>query len=249
MLSRKTYKGERLRAATTPKMQKLSFLQKGLMNMALIEVKVLNTAKVLKELEKVKEESKKVIDKTTNDFKSRGHAWVSSAVTAVYNIKKADFNEFLVGKIDGTGKGLEQLKTTSLLYASRLLTPARFGMTPKTPPAGRSYTLKMKVFKKGQAEVIGRFNVKKVKGGPYTQKSHYILMHTGAKKTAEEGAITHIPFQRIGSKKPRFVDKFTTTQVRSMINNKGVKNLININIDKGLGARFENHMKQALKNK
>ena len=130
----------------------------------------------------------------------------------------------------------------ALVYTGRLLTPVHFGMTPKAPPPGRSYTLKMQVFK-GQKKVIGRYKSRRKPGGPFSQRSHNILMGTGAK---DEDAVKYIPFQRV-SKKRTDLRKFTSISVPQMIENPKVNMAIYDDLNKYAIERPNHHVKRFAK--
>lgn len=70
----------------------------------------------------------------------------------------------MAGSIQITGETIEELAIT---YKGRLLTPVHFGMTPKAPPRGKSYTLKASVLK-GQKKVIGRYLNTRTPSGPFS---------------------------------------------------------------------------------
>jgi len=187
--------------------------------------------------------SETVIKRTVSDFKSRAPGWIASAVTSVYNIKKTEVmgakkNAQSVGKIKVSGVLVDNVQ---IEFSGRLLTPVHFGMKPKSPPPGRSYTLKMQVFK-GRQKVIGRYYNTRTPGGPFSERSHNILMHTGA-KTADK--VQYIPFQRM-SRDRNDLKKFTTISIPQMITNENVSQLIQQKIEEGLSSRLEHHLKREL---
>ena len=164
-----------------------------------ITMRVENLQKLLDQVQEIDEKGRKAVKATVRDVKSRAPSWIAQEVTQVYNIKKSEITpssgkgakpKKMAGSIQVRGETIEEMTIT---YSGRLLTPVHFGMTPKTPPAGKSYTLKMQVVK-GQKKVIGRYKNTRTPGGPYSERSHNILMGTGNTKADGVG---YIPFQRM----------------------------------------------------
>ena len=144
----------------------------------------------------------------------------------------------MAGSIQITGETIEELAIT---YKGRLLTPVHFGMTPKAPPRGKSYTLKASVLK-GQKKVIGRYLNIRTPGGPFSQRSHNILMGTG--NTKSDGT-SWIPFQRM-SKTRTDIKKLTTISVPQMITSDRTNEAIMLRLNTETSKRLEHHMKRAL---
>ena len=154
---------------------------------------------------------KKAISNTIKDVKARAPGWIAQEVTAVYNIKKSEITpsgsgkpKKMAGSIKITGETIEELAIT---YKGRLLTPVHFGMTPKAPPRGKSYTLKAQVLK-GQKKVVGRYLNTRTPGGPFSQRAHNILMGTG--NTKSDGT-SWIPFQHFNPRAPGGARRSTTS--------------------------------------
>lgn len=199
---------------------------------------------VKKKLEKIEKQGEIVTKRTLSDIKKRAPGWVAASVTKVYNIKKAEvLGTQKKGKPAGSIKVKgEKVDDMQLVFEGRLLTPVHFGMAPKRPPAGgKSYTLKAQIFK-GKQVVIGRYNKKKIPGGPYSERSHNILMPTGA---AAADKVSHIPFQRM-SKNRLDIKKFTTLSIPQMITNEQVANDIRATLNENIEKRLDNHMKAAM---
>ena len=211
-----------------------------------ISAQLSNLQQLVADLEAIENGGKKAISNTIKDVKARAPGWIAQEVTAVYNIKKSEITpsgsgkpKKMAGSIQITGETIEELTIT---YKGRLLTPVHFGMTPKTAPPGKSYTLRMQVVK-GQKKVIGRYLNTRTPGGPYSERSHNILMGTGNTKA---GGVSAIPFQRM-SRTRTDIKKFTTISVPSMItsertNEKILKRLqdetakrLQLNLDRALG--------------
>lgn len=207
---------------------------------------------LLKQIRQLEDGGKKAVKNTVNDMKARAPSWVAAAVTTEYNISKKEIIPGSVkkgkngekvavkqaGKIRITG---ETIETFQMVYEGRLLTPVHFGMTPKTPPPGKSYTLRMQVIK-GKKKVIGRYLNTRTPGGPYSERSHNILMGTGA-DTSEK--VSHIPFQR-ASKSRTDLHKFTTVSVPQMVDNEEVNEKILERLNTEAAKRLEHHMKRAI---
>ena len=143
----------------------------------------------------------------------------------------------MAGSVSITGETIEELTIT---YKGRLLTPVHFGMTPKTAPPGKSYTLKVQVVK-GQKKVIGRYLNTRTPGGPYSERSHNILMGTGNTKA---GGISWIPFQRM-SKTRTDIKKFTTISVPSMITSERTNEII-LKAQDETAKRLQHNLDRAL---
>ena len=122
-----------------------------------------------------------------------------------------------------------------------MLTPVHFGMTPKTAPPGKSYTLRMQVVK-GQKKVIGRYLNTRTPGGPYSERSHNILMGTGNTKA---GGVSAIPFQRM-SRTRTDIKKFTTISVPQMIDNETVNANIYKKLNDETAKRLQHNLDRAI---
>ena len=129
----------------------------------------------------------------------------------------------------------------TITYSGRMLTPVHFGMTPKTAPPGKSYTLRMQVVK-GQKKVIGRYLNTRTPGGPYSERSHNILMGTGNTKA---GGVSAIPFQRM-SRTRTDIKKFTTISVPSMITSERTNEKILKRLQDETAKRLQHNLDRAL---
>lgn len=210
-----------------------------------ITMQVENFQKLVDTVGQIDEQGRKAVRQTVKDVKARAPSWIAQEVTTVYNIKKSEITpasgskpKKMAGSIRVTGETIEELAIT---YSGRMLTPVHFGMTPKTPPPGRSYTLKMQVIK-GQKKVIGRYKNTRTPGGPYSERSHNILMGTGS---AKAGGTSHIPFQRM-SKARTDLQKFTAISVPQMITSDQTSEKIMARLQEETAKRFEHHLNRAL---
>lgn len=200
--------------------------------------------KVFDDLKDIYEGAEKAVQNTVSDTKSRGPGWVAQIVTEVYNIKKTEIvpsrtesgkNKKMAGTIRVEGETMENL---SLVYTGRMLTPTHFGMTPKSPPKGKKYTLKQQVLK-GKTEVIGRYYNTRTPGGPFSERSHNILMGTG-----NTGA-NWIPFQRMSESRTD-LKKFTTIAMPQMITSERVAPKLTEKLNEEIGKRLDHNMKRQL---
>ena len=182
-----------------------------------ISIQIENLRQLVADVQAIEAGGRKAISSTVKDVKARAPGWIAQEVTAVYNIKKGE------------------------ITPSRLLTPVHFGMTPKAPPAGRSYTLKAQILK-GSKKVIGRYKNTRTKGGPYSQRSHWILMGTG--NTKADGT-SWIPFQRM-SKTRTDIQKMTTISVPQMITSDRTNEAIMLRLNTETAKRLDHHLKRAL---
>lgn len=208
----------------------------------MIEITLKSPNKCVVELKKIKAQSEQAVSRTISDMRARAPGAVASCVTELYNIKKSEVNP------NSTKQGKKAMKMTisgetidalAFTYTGRRLTPTHFGMTPKTPPHGKSYTLSATIRKDRGKKVIGRYKNKKVKNGPYSQKSHNILMGTGNTK---EGGTNYIPFQRMSTNR-KDLEKYLTVSVPQMIGEETtVAPAIQTKLNELLGTRLDYHM-------
>lgn len=213
-----------------------------------VSVQLANLRQLAADVQAIEAGGRKAITSTVKDVKARAPGWIAQEVTAVYNIKKGEITPSRRGKpkkkkkkagsIRITGETIEEL---TLTYKGRLLTPVHFGMTPKAPPKGKSYTLKVQVLK-GSKKVLGRYKNTRTPGGPFSQRSHNILMGTGNTK---KGGTNWIPFQRM-SKTRTDIKKVTTISVPQMITSDRTNEAIMLRLNTETAKRLDHHMKRAL---
>ena len=175
-------------------------------------------------------------------MKSRAPGAIATCVTQTYNIKKSEINPSSTKKgkkavtMQISGETIEGLAFT---YKGRLLTPTHFGMSPKSPPAGKSYTLSATIRKDKGKKVIGRYKNTRTKGGPDSQKSHYVLMGTGNTKV---DGVNAIPFQRRSTNRMD-IAKMTTVSVHTMVGEEEVgAPAIQTKLNEPLSTRLNYHM-------
>ncbi|WP_033121169.1 hypothetical protein [Oscillibacter sp. ER4] len=212
-----------------------------------ISAQLSNLQQLVADLEAIENGGKKAISNTIKDVKARAPGWITQEVTAVYNIKKGEITpsgknsskpKKMAGSVSVSGETIEELTIT---YSGRMLTPVHFGMTPKTAPPGKSYTLRMQVVK-GQKKVIGRYLNTRTPGGPYSERSHNILMGTGNTKA---GGVSAIPFQRM-SRTRTDIKKFTTISVPSMITSERTNEKIMTRLQEETAKRLQHNLDRAL---
>lgn len=212
-----------------------------------ISAQLSNLQQLVADLEAIENGGKKAISNTIKDVKARAPSWIAQEVTSVYNIKKGEITpsgknsgkpKKMAGSVSVSGETIEELTIT---YSGRLLTPVHFGMTPKTAPPGKSYTLRMQVVK-GQKKVIGRYLNTRTPGGPYSERSHNILMGTGNTKA---GGVSAIPFQRM-SRTRTDIKKFTTISVPSMITSERTNEKILKRLQDETAKRLQHNLDRAL---
>lgn len=211
-----------------------------------IKGQIQNFQKLIADVNAIEESGKKAISNTLKDVKARAPGWISSEIVKVYNIKKGEITpagknakpKKLAGTIKATGETFEDFAIT---YTGRLLTPVHFGMTPKAPPKGKSYTLKAQVVK-GQKKVIGRYKNTRTPGGPYSKKSHNILMGTG---NAKEGGVNWIPFQRMSERRTD-LKKLTSISVPQMVTSERTNPAIMAKLNEETTKRLKHNLDRAL---
>ena len=210
-----------------------------------ISIQIENLRQLVADVQAIEAGGRKAISSTVKDVKARAPGWIAQEVTAVYNIKKGEITpssggkpKKMAGSVSVSGETIEELTIT---YSGRLLTPVHFGMTPKTAPPGKSYTLRMQVVK-GQKKVIGRYLNTRTPGGPYSERSHNILMGTGNTKA---GGVSAIPFQRM-SRTRTDIKKFTTISVPSMITSERTNEKILKRLQDETAKRLQHNLDRAL---
>lgn len=202
-----------------------------------VGVSIRNIDGIMREIDKTKAGVEKALKLTLSDARKAAPGIVADGVRTKYNIKKADITGGKVVKVRTEGTSLESMK---LIYTGRLLTPTHFGMTPKSPPAGKGYTLKAAILKGGK-KAIGSYKSKRTPGGPFSVKSPFVLMGTGA---ARADGTSHIPFQRQapGHRPTEGIRKLTTLSVPQMITNDEVAEIIQGKLSDKIKTRLDYHM-------
>lgn len=192
---------------------------------------------VVNQLNSMKKESAKVINRTIGDFKSRGPGWVSQEVVKEYNIKKRDVNETKKG-VKNAGKirvGGVKLDNLEIIYQGRLLTPTHFDMRPKRRLEW--YEVYGKYDSMAEANLI---TVKIKKKGPRKALGNNVFLG----KSGREGTV-QIPFQRVGRRRLP-IKAIKTLSVPQMITNETVSENIHKRINEELAKRLDHNLKRIL---
>lgn len=185
-----------------------------------------NIQNVIDGLEKEKALSKKVIERTVGDMRTRGPGWVSKAVREEYNISPKDVKEAChTEKAGSLSLGGAHVDDVALVYRGRVLTPTHFKMRPATrPPKPKLITAEIR---KGQRKTLS---------------SIAFLANSG-----REGS-KQIPFQRTGKERLP-IEAIKTLSVPQMVEdgNENVKPKVEQAINENLKKRFEHYCEQLLK--
>ncbi len=181
---------------------------------------------VVNDLQDMHDRSKKVVQRTIADFKSRGPSWISQEVAKEYGIKKADVNEARAGirgrssvRVHGT-----RIDDLSIIYRGRVLTPTHFGMKPKIRPGKGPYVVTALIKKSSGRKPLGE----------------NVFLGTPQNAKAET---PQLPFQRAGDARYP-IEAIKTVSVPQMITNEAVSENIHKRINTELGKRLEHHLKR-----
>ena len=230
------------------------YVKEAAMAKGLINIAVKEAAKLKKEIEKNEEKSKRALQRTVSDFRSRAPGWVSTSVTEVYGIKKSDVKRCFKGAKKAAGKirisGI-MVDNIQLTYSGRLLTPTHFKMKPATVPAKRS---KDKRLIPGQAIKSDKRVGTVAAVSPVAPYKISAEVYKGKRKEFKSANIFlgsnkgggFIPFQRTGPGR-NDIKSIKTVSVPQMITNETVAKNINEKINDGLSKRLEHHIEQEFK--
>lgn len=207
---------------------------------------------LIKQLEGIGTAGRKAISSTVKDLTRAALKLVADEVGQTYTIDKKEIkpgstrkdkngNKQAVKQAGSIRISGETIESFTMTYTGHLLTPTHFKMSPKAPPAGKSYKLTMEVVK-GKKKLIGRYESKRTPGGPYSERSHNILMGTGNTK---EAGVNWIPFQRM-SRTRTDLRKFTTVSVPQMVDNEQVNERIHEALNSRAEARLNHYMERYL---
>lgn len=191
-------------------------------------------------IDKLQDAPEKVIKNTLSDVRSRGPGWVASEVVKHYGVSKGEITGGKLGRMTIEGSGASDIKIT---FRGRVLTPTHFKMTPVTPPAGRSYTLKATILR-GQRSTMGK--VKKL-----TKKQRREL----AKNLRREGTKSsphspimlmapngpYLPFQRKSTNR-KDVEIIKTLSMPQMVSSDRASPDVTRNVNDNVEKRFDHHM-------
>lgn len=212
--------------------------------------------KMKKEFRKLQKAPEIVEKRIVSDFKSRAPGWIAEEVVSVYNIKKREIKPSKSGDVSAGSIAVKgkTIKSVSLVYSGRLLTPTHFGMKPKKPTKSGEYKLTVEILK-GEVKTWGR-NKKLTKKqrkqlgknfrgqGPHSSpKSPNMLLHTGNK---HEGGTNYIPFQRVSQRRDD-LEVRKTISMPQMVSSKRVEKKIDDVLSKNIGKRLDQHMSRYMK--
>ena len=181
-----------------------------------------NIDQVIKGLDQEKELSKKALQRTVGDMRTRGPGWVSKAVREEYNIKAGDVKAAMHTEKGGAiSFGGVVVDDVSLVYKGRVITPTHFGMKPTARPARRSYTVTSEI-KKGARKALS---------------SIAFLAHSNG------GASKSLPFQREGASRLP-IEAIKTLSVPQMVQDgkADLKPAVEKTINENLEKRFHHYM-------
>lgn len=211
-----------------------------------MKMQIKNLKRVQKELKRLSTAAEKTVNDTAKEFRQRAPGWIETEVRKQYAISKGDLINDKLGEMKVTGDG----KQSAILYTGERLSPVHFGMKPTTPP-GAPYRLKAKITGTRQ-ETLGQVKklTKKQKrniGRNFThqstqtsQRSPYMLMHTGNKKG---GGVDYIPFQRQSTRRTD-IHPFRTVAMPQMMSHDGktLKPEINEVVQAKLEKRLDHYL-------
>ena len=186
-----------------------------------ITMRVENLQKLLDQVQEIDEKGRKAVKATVRDVKSQRPGLDRSGGDGRSTTSRSQRSRPPAAREPSRRRWPAAYRSearpsrrSTITYSGRLLTPVHFGMTPKTPPAGKSYTLKMQV-RQGPEESHRPLQEHAHARAAHTpQRSHNILMGTGNTKADGVGYIP-IPANE-HAPAPTF-KKFTTISVPQMI--------------------------------
>ena len=204
---------------------------------------------IAKKLQKLEDGGKVAIERTVSDFSTRAPAWVAKGIREHYGVDKAAINEAGPKKKRGANSvkvaGIT-VDGAALEYKGRTLTLVHFSMSPKKRPTAQKAKL---IRIPGQA-IAGAGDVamikppKKYKVKATIVKGKRSTLPAGTFIAAGNGGAT-LPFQRTSEARMP-IEAVRTLSVPQMIEGRA-KETIEETISEKLGARFQHHIKQAMK--
>ena len=197
-----------------------------------------NIDQVVQGVEKEKELSKKALQRTIGDMRTRGPGWVNKAVREEYNIKAGDLKSAMHTEKGGTlNFGGVLVDNVALVYKGRGLTPVHFKMSPTSRPKGKkSYQITAEI-KKGNREVL-----------------HGKPEYSGKPFIASNGHGQNIAFQRRGTAGKKGATErtnlygITSISIPQMVEdgNGNLKPRVEQTINENLEKRFRHYTEQYL---
>lgn len=167
-----------------------------------------------------------------SDIATRSKSWVAQEIAGLYNIKKSDVSGGAV-----TIRIHTEPEKAELDYNGRLLTPTHYRMGPKAPTKS-SYTLKVGNYK-GASKPVGKWTKKKVKGGPHSKKSGWILMPLNGQDAA------YIPAQRVAPGHHGKVEVMRGPAIPEIITSEHAQAKVEERLAKEVEKRAAHHLERA----
>lgn len=203
---------------------------------------------IVKKLRKLEHGGEVAIQRTVSDFTTRAPAWVAKGIRENYGVDKAAINEAGPKKKKGSSFKVSGVSVdgASLVYVGRTLTPVHFKMSPKQRPTAEQSKY---IRAPGQA-IAGAGDVAMIK--PPKRYKVKATIIKGKRSTLPEGTFiasgnggSTLPFQRKGEKRTP-IEAVRTLSVPQMIDGRARETIEEL-IGENLGARFEHHIEQAMK--
>lgn len=209
--------------------------------------------KLQKELKKMRKAPERVERGIIGEFKKRAPGWIATEVASVYNINKMEIKPSKSGGVSAGSIAVKgkTIKSVSLVYRGRLLTPTHFGMKPKKPSKSGNYKLTAEILKgrvktwgvnkkltKKQRQQIGK-NFRK-QGKRSSPKSPNMLLHTGNR---QPGGTDYIPFQRVSQRRDD-LEVRKAISMPQMVSSRRVEKKIDDVLSKNIGSRLEHYMER-----
>lgn len=204
---------------------------------------------LVKRLRKLEDGGKVAIKRTVSDFSSRAPAWVSKGIREHYGVDTGAIKDAATrprrGQTSIKVAGIT-VDGASLEYKGRTLTPLHFKMSPKANPGVQQ----KKPIRIPGGGIGGGSPVAMVRPPkPYTIKATIIKGQRASLPPgtfiAEGQGSNALPFQRTGEGRGP-IEAVRTLSVPQMIDGRA-RETIQSMISEKLGARFEHHIKQAMK--
>ena len=210
------------------------------------------------DLEKDRENAKKVITRTIGDMRSRGPGWVSKAVREEYNISASDIKKAVyVAKNGSTEVAGVNVDNVSLTYRGGPLTFSHFGVTPKKAPVKKE---KDRIAVPGEGVKSDKPIGKVAMVHPLSPYSISATIKTGAKKVlagksgydgkpflARANGSPLMPFQRMNKDRNSLAPLKTISIPQMIESGEGTKPRIEQAINENLEKRFNHYCDQYLK--
>lgn len=203
---------------------------------------------IVKKLRKLEQGGAVAIQRTVSDFNTRAPAWVAKGIREHYGVDKAAINE--AGPIKKKGSAVSvagvSVGGATLVYRGRTLTPVHFKMNPKSKPTGEQpdhIRVPGKAIQ-GAGEAAMIRPPKKYKVKATIIKGKRATLPPGTFIASGNGGST-LPFQRKGEKRTP-IEAVRTLSVPQMIDGRA-RETIEEMISEKLGARFEHHIEQVMK--